>query len=304
MNPSAKVLSFADQTMAALTGRIRAIQRANEQAGRNTIICVAGGSSTGKTTQVAQGLYEQLQPDAQLLSQDNFQLGRDYIDRAGPTKADPMYGWDALENYGLSESQDLLETLKRGQPAEMPVYSFAEACRTGMQVIQPTPIVLFEGLYVGFGNLRHLADLLIYVEAPLVARMLRRLFRSCFERYGAGPRKVEPSRSLRSTATGGVLKAHRDLVRQQRSTADLILQMPYHFTDTIQRFTLVEQVRSFKSQSVLFSLAVDDASVLQIEADEQGGRHLCLLHRAVLYFTFPIDTETFDWLTTADLTYY
>ncbi|GAB3221089.1 uridine kinase family protein [Spirosoma arcticum] len=285
------VSTWQPEIIGALADRIRAVHRVNGQTGRNTIICIAGGSSTGKSTQVAQGLREWIQPDAQLLSQDNFQLGRDFLDWS-----DPVYGWDALENYGLHESQVLLTNLKDNLPAKLPIYSFAEACRTGMQEVQPTSIVLFEGLYAGFGPLRGVADLLIYVEAPLVARVLRRLFRSCFERYQA-----DPTRSLRSTATGGVLKAHRDLVRQQRPTADLILQMPYRFADTIRRFGLTEQVRSFRSQSTLFSACVDEDTELQVVADGQGGRHLCLLHRAVLYFTFPIDTETFDWLTTADL---
>lgn len=292
MNES--IVAYDSQTLNALAERIRTIQRANQQVDRNIIICIAGGSSTGKSTQVAQGLFEHLQPDAQLLSQDNFQLGRDCTERA-----DSMYGWDALENYGLFESQHLLETLKRNWPTQLPVYSFAEGRRTGIQPIHPTSISLFEGLYAGFGELRAVADLLIYIELPLVARVLRRLFRSCFERY-----RAEPARSLRSIATGGMLKAHRDLVRQQRPTADLILQMPYRFADTIQRFGLIEQPHSFQSESTLFSFPIDNKSELRVEVAEKGERHLCLLYQSKLYFSFLIDDETFDWLNTADLTAY
>jgi uridine kinase len=297
MNGSVCTLSFSSQTLNILTEQVRAIQAINQREGQNTIVCIAGGSSTGKSTQVAQELLARLQPDAQLIGQDNFQLGRDYVNQS-----DSVYGWDAPANFGLPESRHLLETLRRNQPAEQPDYSFTEARRTGTRLVEPSPIVLFEGLYAGFGELRNEADLLIYTEAPLMARLLKRLFRSCFERY-----RADPSPVLRSMATGGVWKAHRDLVIQQGSSADVILQMPYRFADTITRFGLTAISRTHSPETVLFSAPIDDESALQIgngprkAGDGQGGQHLCLVHQSRLYFTCPVDNETVNWLATTDL---
>jgi uridine kinase len=285
-----------EQILDVLTDRIRTIQEVNQRTRHNTIVCIAGGSSTGKTTQIAAGLLTRLQPDAQLIGQDNFQLGRAYIQQANS-----VYGWDALENFGLPESRVLLETLRQNRPAEMPTYSFAEACRTGTLLVQPTQIVMFEGLYAGFGDLRTGADLLIYAEAPLLARLLKRLFRSCFERYRAGPRKADPSQVLQNMATGGVFLAHRDLVCQQRPTADVILQLPYRFADTIVRFGLPEISRTYLHETIWFSIPIDAESVLQIEHDGQGRFYFCLMHQSRLYFSCQVDNEVVSWLTTVDL---
>lgn len=227
--------------VAELARQIQGIQRRNQPLGRNTIVCIAGGSSTGKSTQLAADLHQQL-ADSQIIAQDSFQLGAEFTDQA-----DPVYRWDAIANYGLPESAALLRALQAGESARIPVYSFRDFRRTGFRTIAPTPIVLFEGLYAGLSELRSIADLVIYAESPLYARMLRRLFRSCFERY-----RADPATALKSFLTGGVLKAHQDLVYPQRHTADVVFRMPYAFADSIRRFGLEKQPGSFPTQHVLF----------------------------------------------------
>jgi uridine kinase len=290
MSALPSVLPFSPATLNTLANRIREIQTTNEPAGRNTIVSIAGGSSTGKSTQVAEGLRVRL-TDSQIIGQDNFQLGRDY-----DLTTDPLYRWDGLGNYGLPESRELLDALQRKQPATMPVYTFEAGQRTGQQTVRPTPIVLFEGLYAGFGALREACDLLIYVEMPLYARLLRRLFRNTHERY-----RADPSLSLRSTLSGGVLPAHRDLVRQQRDTADVILQMPYAFADSIARFGLAPIKRTYLPEQLLFTFPFGEDSAWQIDADNSGGLHVGLFYRGDLYLSFPTDADTLHRLTRLDL---
>jgi uridine kinase len=289
----ADVLPFSPQILEELADRIQAISADNQLVGQNTIIAVAGGSSTGKSTQVAEGLRQRL-ADSQVISQDHYQLGRDY-----DMTADPLYRWDGLGNYGLPESCALLQSLRRSgenrQSATMPVYTFAEGQRTGVQLIEPTPIVLFEGLYAGFGDLRAQSDLLIYVEMPLYGRLLRRLFRSCFDRF-----RGDPSLSLQRTLAGGVLPAHRNLVRQQRATADLIVQMPYSFADTIQRFDLPEISRPYLVDSEMFTLRFG-TSAWRVESDTINGLHVALFENDRLYFSFPTDADTLARLAALDL---
>ena len=289
MNAPVSPVAFSPETLDKLAERIQVIQAQN--AGKhNTIVCIAGGSSTGKTTQVAAGLLERLIPDAQLVSQDNYQSGRDF------RGVDPVYRWDAPGNYGLPESRALLMALKNGQSVQMPVYSFREARPTGLVDVQPAPIILFEGLYAGFGDLRAVADLLLYVESPLYARLLRRVFRNVFERY-----RAEPALSLKSFLGGGVLPAHRDLVCQQRSTADVILLMPYQFADTILRFGPGPVQPTDLAETELFSFPMDADSGIRVSSDAAGRLYFGVWYRGDCYFTFPIDDETYRLLLKTDL---
>lgn len=293
MKSSVSPLTFSPELLDKLAGQIRVVQGQNVGTGQNTVVCMAGGSSTGKTTQVAVGLHERLQPDSQRIAQDNFQLGRDF------QGVDPIYRWDALGNYGLPESRTLLTALKSGQSAQMPAYSFREARPTGMIVLQPTPIILFEGLYAGFGDLRAIADVLIYVELPLYARLLRRVFRNVFERY-----RAEPALSLKSYLGGGLLPAHRDLVRQQRDAADVILRVPYQFADTIARFGLSPVTPVAAPETVLFSFGIGDESAIRVVTDATGNRCFGVFYRADCYFRFPIDDETYRLMLRTDLMAY
>ncbi len=292
MNQPAVSLPATDQNLDALAVDIRAIHADNQKIGRCTVVNIAGGSSTGKSTQIAEGLRARLEPDAQIVSQDNFQLGRDY-----DLTTDPVYRWDGLGNYGLPESAALLASLRHGLSADMPVYSFSDGRRTGQQTIFSAPIILFEGLYAGFGALRSASDLLVYVEAPLYARLLRRLFRNTHERY-----RADPAVSFHSTITGGVLPAHRDLVRQQRATADVILQTPYAFPDTMARFGLPLITRTYAVDTVPFSFRFGTGTDWRIEADPASGLHMVLLQDEAPYASFPIDQLVLEQLELLDLT--
>ncbi len=296
MNQPPEPVSLSNETLDQIANQIRYISAENQRLGQATIVGIAGGSSTGKSTQVAIGLLDRLRPDAQLISQDNYQLGRDY-----DLTTDPMYRHDGLGNYGLTESAALLTSLRHGRSATMPVYAFLEQQQTGHQLIQPTPIVLFDGLYAGFGPLRTQCDWLIYVESPLYGRLLRRLFRNRYERY-----RLEPSVSLRNTLAGGVLPAHHDLVCQQRATADIILQNPYAFTESIIRFDLPILQRTYQLDNVAFSFHFGTNSEWRVETELPSAngsivRHVGLFQQNERYASFPIDDDTLLRLVALDL---
>ena len=201
--------TYSAEALSELAGHLH---HAATQQPQPVMVCIAGGSATGKSTQVAADLHQLLPTCSQVISQDHFQLGKDYVNAT-----DSPYRWDDPANYGLTESLDLLRQLKSGEPTFLPQYAFSDRKRIGYQGLLPTPVVLFEGLYAGYGALREVADWLIYTEAPLYVRLLKRLFRNTFERYRADPALV-----CKGFLGGGVLKAHRDLVSQQRLQADLV----------------------------------------------------------------------------------
>ncbi|MGF1636566.1 MAG: uridine kinase, partial [Cyclobacteriaceae bacterium] len=136
------------------------------------VVGIAGGSCTGKSSQVAKVLLCHFSTQAQLLAQDNYQKGiqlSNYFEF--------KYHWDDPANFGIEESRQMLETLKKGGEIDMPVYSFEKKRQIGYEKICSTPIVFFEGLYACDSHIKPVLDLSIYVESPLYGRLLRRVFR-------------------------------------------------------------------------------------------------------------------------------
>lgn len=74
---------------------------------------------------------------------------------------------------------------------QIPHYEYILGKQTGIDIIKPKPIIIAEGLFAGYAELGDLSDYIIYVESPTYAKLLRRIIRSCFERY-----RSEPSRAL------------------------------------------------------------------------------------------------------------
>lgn len=256
--------------------------------GRNTIVGIAGGSCTGKTSYVARTLYQLSCPGALLLSQDNFQLGY-----ALDLQTHDTYRWDDPDNYGLRESASLLKQLSQGLPGLMPCYSFSEKARQGYQRIIPKGIIFFEGLYACYGEVRPHVDLAVYVETPFYGRLLRRLFRNSRERYQAAPKDV-----LQRLLTGSVFRAHDIIVSRQRRHADLILPSPYHPAESIERFALQPyQLTGLIQDKVLHSAPDWHISLMK---DNKGRFVFCLFVNGNCYLDVPVGPEAREVLLQTD----
>lgn len=80
---------------------------------------------------------------------------------------------DEPDEADLPALADHLALLKRGHPAEIPVWSFQSHRREGMQLIQPAELVIVEGLFALHPRIAPLADLLVYVHAESATRWSR-----------------------------------------------------------------------------------------------------------------------------------
>lgn len=137
-----------------------------------TILLMAGGTASGKTT-IASALSEQL--NAVLIHHDRY-----YKDIPHPRG----YNFDepaALENTLLATH---IRQLKEGKEARLPVYDFATHSRIAQtETISPCPLVIVEGILVmSVPEIRSLADLCVYVDAPADIRLIRRMKRDIVER--------------------------------------------------------------------------------------------------------------------------
>lgn len=138
------------------------------------VVFITGGSASGKTT-LADQIISKFGGRALLVSQDSFykKLGK------GANFDHP----DALD---FEKMKDVIRKLKDNKPAEIPIYDFTISNPVGSEIIQPKPILIFEGLFTLYDpELAELADFKIFVDTPADVRLSRRIQRDINERKRA-----------------------------------------------------------------------------------------------------------------------
>ena len=181
---------------------------------RPIVIGVAGGTGSGKTT-VAHAILEKvgwnriafIQHDAYYYDASNLPMA----ERARLNFDHP----DSLETPLLVQH---LQTLRSGQPVNIPVYDFRTFTRTReTRLVQPEPVILVEGILIfAERTLRELFDVKIFVDADSDIRFIRRLNRDIKDR----------SRSLDSVVEQyltTVRPMHLEFVEPSKRYADVII---------------------------------------------------------------------------------
>ena len=145
-----------------------------------TIIGVAGGTGSGKTT-VVKKIVEALPPHyVAVVALDSY-----YNDESTATPEERKtinvdhpnaFDWPLLTAH--------VKALRAGQPIEMPMYSYSEFSRLPQtEHVEPRPVVIVEGIMVLLNKeLRDMMDLKIYVDTDSDERFIRNLQRDVIER--------------------------------------------------------------------------------------------------------------------------
>lgn len=148
--------------------------------GRCRIICVAGGTASGKTT-LARDLYR-LGGDerVQVIALDSY-----YQDRSDLSlEQRATINYDHPDAFEIKLLRFHLDVLRNGNAVEVPTYDFSTHARSGeVQRITPSEIVVVEGiLALHFAELRDVYSYSIFVDTPDQLRFDRRLKRDVCER--------------------------------------------------------------------------------------------------------------------------
>ena len=192
------------------------------------VVEIAGASGAGRTELAARLQRGQGDDRAVVWHQDWYQLGDDF----DGLDASP-YRYDDPDNFQLARCARDLEQLRSGKPVSVPQFTLQALRSEGERLFRPRRVVIADGLYaMGSKELRRLGGLLVYTEAPLHARMLRRLFRLT-QQDGID----NPQAAIRH-ALGPTLRAHRDFGRKQRNHAHAVITADYSFAETVGRFGL------------------------------------------------------------------
>ncbi|MCG3399050.1 uridine kinase [Staphylococcus massiliensis] len=145
-----------------------------------TIIGIAGGSGSGKTT-VTNEIMKNLEGySVALLAQDYYYKDQSHLtfDERLKTNYDHPFAFD---NELLIEN---LESLKNGESVEVPTYDYTEHTRSDKTVyFEPKDVIIVEGIFALENKaLRDMMDVKIYVDTDADIRILRRLIRDTKER--------------------------------------------------------------------------------------------------------------------------
>lgn len=146
----------------------------------HTVVGISGMSGSGKTTlahdvhhELVRQFGEDLPPVIQL-STDDYHRGKHYLEAAYGA---PWTNWDLPEVYDTETLASHLAALKSGQPIPRQRFDFPrqEAVVTG--VIEPSPIIIVEGIFAGSPDLQTVRDLHFTVPTPLATTVARDLLR-------------------------------------------------------------------------------------------------------------------------------
>lgn len=198
-----------------------------------TVIGVAGGTGSGKSTLVKQ-LQEAFKGD------DVATLCHDYYYKAHP---ELTYDERTKLNYDHPAAFDTgmlvehIRTLKNNVPIEHPVYSFVEHNRTDERVsVKPSKVIIVDGILI-FENkeLRELMDIKVFVDTDADIRLARRILRDVCERG-------RTMQSVIDQYTTTVKPMHEQFVEPSKRHADVII--PEGGFNSVAVGMLIKNIRS------------------------------------------------------------
>lgn len=144
------------------------------------IVGIAGGTGSGKTTVVKKVVQVFPDKDVIVIPQDSY-----YRDNSGISLEERQkINFDHPDSIEFELLIDHLNRLKKGQPIEMPVYSYLTCIRAKDTIpIEPTRVVLVEGILILTDpGLRNMMDIKVFVDADADDRLGRVIQRDIIER--------------------------------------------------------------------------------------------------------------------------
>lgn len=189
-----------------------------------TIIGIAGGSASGKTT-VVRKLKERFTGEIQVLGHDNYYRSHDDISFAERS----MLNYDHPDAFETDYMIRQIQELKEGRSIEHPTYDFALHNRAKETVsMEPKPVIIVEGILVLEDEaLRDLMDLKVFVDTDAEERLTRRILRDTRERG----RSVE---SVINQYITTVKPMHEKFIEPSKKYADVIIPRGGHNLPALQ----------------------------------------------------------------------
>ena len=145
-----------------------------------TIIGIAGGTGSGKTT-VVKRIAKALPPHcAAVVPLDSY-----YNDTTNLTPEErAVINFDHPDAFDWKLLTEHIKRLKNGEAIEQPTYSYIESNRQKETIhVEPKPVIIIEGIMaLHYKKLRDMMDLKIFVDTDDDVRLIRNIRRDVVER--------------------------------------------------------------------------------------------------------------------------
>jgi len=203
------------------------------------IVQIAGGSASGKTSEVSDKVKKVFGHDSITLSMDDYYRGKTFME--SEAQKGNNLNWDQPEALNLELLQKHLKQLKNGQEIEKPVYDMkiSEPART--ENVKPAKIIIIEGLFALNDKIEKQGDVKAFVDIGTHGRILRRLLRD-IERTGQKPADILKYFSE------VVEPMHEKYINSTKKNADIIIKNEYQPEVEADRSGLHEIQLKFKGE--------------------------------------------------------
>ncbi len=144
------------------------------------IVLISGRSGSGKTTAVKSLIKLLGKNNVSYLHQDSYYKDQSHI----PYEERELINYDNPKTIELELFFEHLKLLAKNKIIQKPIYDFVTHTRKkDFKAVTPKPIIIGDGIYAYYGKeLRSLADLKVFVDAPMDICFIRRLLRDTKER--------------------------------------------------------------------------------------------------------------------------
>lgn len=148
--------------------------------GKTTIIGIAGGSGSGKTSVTSEIMKNLDGYSVALIEQDYYYKDQSHMSFEDRLKTNYDHPF-AFDNERLKQD---LTRIKDGHAIEVPTYDYSNHTRSDKTIrFEPKDVIILEGIFaLENEDLRNLMDVKIYVDTDADLRILRRLTRDIKER--------------------------------------------------------------------------------------------------------------------------
>ena len=198
-----------------------------------TVIGVAGGTGSGKSTLVRKLQEAFAEKDVVTLSHDFYYKPHNDILLEERRKLN----YDHPQSFDTDMMVMHVEMLKNGIPVERPVYSFVDHTRLQQTIpVVPAKVLIVEGILIFDSKaLRDLMDIKVFVDTDADLRLARRILRDVAERG----RTME---SVINQYIGTVKPMHDEFVEPSKKYADVII--PEGGFNSVAISLLIENIKS------------------------------------------------------------
>ncbi|MBE6132488.1 MAG: uridine kinase [Erysipelotrichaceae bacterium] len=197
------------------------------------LICIAGGSASGKTTlvnEIAEAFENQ---DIVILKHDDYYRDQSHLsleERKNTNYDHPS----SLENELLIKH---LKDLLNNKSINKPIYDFVIQTRSDKtEIVNPAKVIILDGILVlEDSRIRDLADIKVYVECDEDIRLIRRIRRDMIERGRSFDGIIKQYLTT-------VKPMYHSFVSPSKRYADILI--PNDFSHNVATDLLIEKIKS------------------------------------------------------------